>query len=499
MPCLRSSALLGALALLGACSDSSPRVPQGPAPPPLWESGARLRARTRDGGEGARQFVAWHDAELDVDCAFAAAEDGATRCLPLGTEYPNGFADAGCTVPLVLRYPDACGLPTSGYVSVPILAEPATCPADTLPPRTAVRSLEPAATPQTFYQGGPGECFETVPGDVTVFGLGPAIDPARFVAADVADVPQGDALVVRRRIAEDGSTQTIQVRDRARDAECLDWLAYYGSDYEDRCVAGTFTLSSSGLFLENHCTTPAEASYVDLPPGCDPPDHFLVFDYEPTCGAVGFAVRSIGAESQVTVYQDGGECLPVPPSGPDTKLLGHGEVIAPETFAPLARASVGTGRLTVKAWVDDAGRPILTTGYTFDDSEHGRECQVTRLGSTLRCVTDYAYFYGQFADPGCTEPIVGVHRPDADAACAVPPIASVMVPEDTCGTAMTMHALGATLPTPEMIYVRIGSGAEASCLPQPPDTASPGYTITYLRVADALDPGSYPEVVEVVE
>jgi hypothetical protein len=64
-----------------------------------YENGSRLHAVVRVAGE-ARSFATWHDTELDADCSFGLASDGATRCVPLAA-YSSNYSDADCKTPVV--------------------------------------------------------------------------------------------------------------------------------------------------------------------------------------------------------------------------------------------------------------------------------------------------------------------------------------------------------------------------------------------------------------
>lgn len=106
---------IAAATACGSDDDADPGPIPSPSSTPAYVSGSRLRARLDDGGEGATAFRAWHDTELDIDCAFQPATDGSTRCIPrdlLGLAY---YSDAGCTMPIVVA---DCG-PPAKYVSVP--------------------------------------------------------------------------------------------------------------------------------------------------------------------------------------------------------------------------------------------------------------------------------------------------------------------------------------------------------------------------------------------
>lgn len=70
-----------------------------------YTSGTRIKMRTLNTPDGARQYVGWHDTSYDVDCTFRLATDDATRCLPNDVAYHvNLYSDSGCTIPAVLAY-----------------------------------------------------------------------------------------------------------------------------------------------------------------------------------------------------------------------------------------------------------------------------------------------------------------------------------------------------------------------------------------------------------
>src|SRR5262245_27196823 len=70
--------------------------PVGPIAEAQAQSGSRLKARWIVGTDGSRQFLSWHDSQLNADCTFASASDGSLRCLPVGLQ-ESGFRDAECT------------------------------------------------------------------------------------------------------------------------------------------------------------------------------------------------------------------------------------------------------------------------------------------------------------------------------------------------------------------------------------------------------------------
>lgn len=85
----------------------------GAAPGGGFESGGRLKARTLVGSDGARSPAGWFDSALAVECQWGKSSDGQTRCLPSNFQVAAYYADAACTVPVLLT---SCGSPTHVYV-----------------------------------------------------------------------------------------------------------------------------------------------------------------------------------------------------------------------------------------------------------------------------------------------------------------------------------------------------------------------------------------------
>src|SRR5207248_3319025 len=77
----------------GALPDAAGGAIVGP-----WRSGTRLRARVKDGGDGARLFVGWWDQKLGLSCSFRMATDDKLRCLPDIESGPTYRAD-DCSMP----------------------------------------------------------------------------------------------------------------------------------------------------------------------------------------------------------------------------------------------------------------------------------------------------------------------------------------------------------------------------------------------------------------
>lgn len=84
-----------------------------------YENGIRLRAISMQALDGARQFIGWRDTELSVDCAFADAEFGLYRCLPITTGQAGFYATPQCTIPLVVLAVSCPPIPAVTYARTP--------------------------------------------------------------------------------------------------------------------------------------------------------------------------------------------------------------------------------------------------------------------------------------------------------------------------------------------------------------------------------------------
>ena len=145
-------------------------------------SGSRLKAKWYVGADGSKQFLGWHDSQLNTDCDFEVASDGATRCIPA---YPAGallatyFADAACSQPIAYLYP-GCATPT--YASQSASASCA------LKPVTQIFSIA-GVYGGTVYQGTSSSCTAvtatTILSLYTFYSIGTESPPSQFVQATV--------------------------------------------------------------------------------------------------------------------------------------------------------------------------------------------------------------------------------------------------------------------------------------------------------------------------
>jgi hypothetical protein len=164
----------------GSSSDGDPE--EGLTAPFLARSGERIKSRVLTTPDGAKQWSAWHDMALGVDCYFARAGDGATRCVPTGagTHVVPGseiyFADDACSVPLS-PFPLECDVDLTSYVVMNEVF-------DSCPYQVQVRVFD-GATEHTgsIYRYIGATCTLTTEQTYIFAALGPEIPPSTFQQA----------------------------------------------------------------------------------------------------------------------------------------------------------------------------------------------------------------------------------------------------------------------------------------------------------------------------
>ena len=177
-------------------------------PPPA--SGTRIKARTSvvttttQTSDGAMSVTrsesqTWFDTLRDEPCAFQAAGDGKTRCIPasLAVRDASGgsyFQDAGCAIPLgfaIRTVPASCGAtvlpapPAPKYVLTS--AAGATCGGQRI--RVLGAQLAPSAS--VYIRSG-ATCVPTTaqPAFYDYFAIGAEIPPTDFVESTTTIVTE---------------------------------------------------------------------------------------------------------------------------------------------------------------------------------------------------------------------------------------------------------------------------------------------------------------------
>jgi hypothetical protein len=117
----------------------------------------------------------WHDTERDVDCTFALASDGKTRCLPVAAKGSVFFTDDACKSTSIVAVPTE----TSCIGAARFVRTVST----TCPPTTSVYALasEPRDLPSASIVNGPDRCAKV--GGVIKAREATLVDPGQFVEA----------------------------------------------------------------------------------------------------------------------------------------------------------------------------------------------------------------------------------------------------------------------------------------------------------------------------
>jgi hypothetical protein len=152
------------------------------------QSGSRLKAKWYAGSDGSKQFVAWRDSQLNVDCSFQTSSDGSIRCFPstsVAIIQPNSFADSACSQPVSYVYATAgCPPPNPNYAQ-----DPGSCQRKLY---QAGSSLTTIYTNVTNYADGGVTCTASMPSPAAGFwfySVGAVVDPATFVLATIQTDP----------------------------------------------------------------------------------------------------------------------------------------------------------------------------------------------------------------------------------------------------------------------------------------------------------------------
>jgi hypothetical protein len=165
--------------VLGVLDGLADPVPVAAADPN--KSGSRLKARYYAGSDGSKQFIGWHDSQLNADCSFVDYSDGTKRCMPsVQGSVGTYFSDAGCAQPLILvQTGPGCTVPKYAAKSTPN-----SCPSS--PGTLTLYNVGPSFT-GTAFSGTASSCSKvttTLPG-YAAYSLGAEVPPSTLVAATV--------------------------------------------------------------------------------------------------------------------------------------------------------------------------------------------------------------------------------------------------------------------------------------------------------------------------
>lgn len=386
----------------------------------LWGSGSRLSAVYIDGGDGAAQFLRFHDSDLDVACNFAALDDGSTRCLPAPLLKVH-YADASCTTPVIVE--GACSEAVPELFSLDVDVQCGIL--DTVPRRDAY-ARGATLSPTTIYaMDALGNCSEDTGYDAQteVVYEATAADAALFAAATLERIEAGGGVGQVVATTEDGAFHVLSAYDVARDEDCdvkavgdqtlcLSTNLAYGQDLSNSATCDENDVARGGL--DEDCGEPQ--AIIKTTPGQD------------SCDAPTVTLHAVGDEvAAADVYTDAtGTCEAVADTTSRYYAIG-GEAM--EGVVPaLAEATVGTGRLTTTRWTSDDGAPVGQAMFTFEDTERGESCNFAVTADGNKCLPEFhALLTGatHFADDQCTQPLVGF----ASNACEIPSFVAFYTPQ----------------------------------------------------------------------
>lgn len=416
--------------LLGGCYVSAPLDDE-------VTSGSRLRRIVLRPASGEPVFVGWHDAELDADCWFQRAADGVLRCLPLGAAQGSYYLDEGCSQ-RAGRALEPCVESPFSYELVPS----GTCGSE--PARIEVFATEGEAIEvDRLYTLREGVCVASETPWPRV-RRATAIDPARFVAAEVIR-GEGGAIARDRLVAGDGARQEWRWRDTARDVLCQ----ATGSGDLDRvpCAPdGAWRVSPGGALCDERwasetCRPVPEIGYSLVRDGCNDivgTEIYTVHEAvpEPERAMVGRECRSAATGEVHRARRDDG------------------------AVPWLTREWRGTGRIQLATWVDDDGR-ALGAWIFYRDRELDTVCVPQWTADGIRCVPGApfpgvaAFPLDAFRDSGCTERATSGRNPGCEREFAFD-----FEPVETCPSALQLTAvyrLGARLETVYRIDATTGA------------------------------------------
>ncbi|MCA9663071.1 MAG: hypothetical protein KC486_32350 [Myxococcales bacterium] len=442
--------------------------------------GTRLKAIVWQPESGEPGFTGWHDSELDHECEFRELSDGALRCVPETFEAPAQFyADAACTQRVVaLTQVDEPPYPAYAWSS----ASPGTC--DDAAGIDIHATMGDVVSAVLYELDDVDGCVERQPDPIDHVLVGPAIDPATYVAAtDTLD--GGDARIRGvRRIADDGSWSYVGAEDtqlavatrHRRTADGLErWLPDDGVNYNAR------------FFADAACSEPVGGG----PVACAGPSQAYVNDRTPsTCGELR-TVYTGGDELTEVYEQVGGSCDPATIGDFHFYAVGAAIPDADFTEATLLTPGEGAGTVINRYWSAEGSDLRERAGF-IDTAHGGATCSVRDdPDGVRRCLPNAlidAPNFTFFTTADCTGPRIGLLP-----ACLgdVPPYGSLR--DESCAEECSEVYTWSTEIDPTVTPLYRDQGTGMGCQP----TNDLGDEYRYVEL-EPMDPVEWVSVTEVI-
>jgi hypothetical protein len=376
--------------------------PQAP-----YTSGSRLRAKWRVSADGARDFIAWHDSQLNVDCFWYPTSDGVTRCLPMGAPFTSAYADAACTqAAIVLNASDPCAAQLPAYAIT--YAPPSGCSGNW--GRVHARGAKVAQT--TYYFQGSSCTAQTVSAGDALYATTDVAN-VTFVGAKVDQVVSA-ATRLRGEfiVADDGTREMSHWFDSQFSWSCRQGNAVDG---QIRCIPDLRLGESTVEWADTMCTmhvAPLQGTFCD-DAGVGP----FIGRVEPLddsgCGShTGSRAFATGAAipDGSTIYNGIPPTSCNPTTAPYT-YYREGAEAPPSQFVATPLTPTGAGRLQLSAYTPAAadGRAFPRRA-TWRDTQLGTDCRFTTAADGVeRCVPVGIGIF--FSDSACTQPVAALNDP----------------------------------------------------------------------------------------
>ncbi len=366
---------------------------------PKSKSGSRLARLVYRGG-GAEVFATFVDtARDDTPCSFQLAEDGVERCLP--AEHGSvRYAESSCATPLHVA--------SAGTGAFGVLQSTACA---TLLEVWSLGAVQGEVT-AVWALDGQGECVSA-----GVLGAGAQARALldKLSAATSVGASRAHAGATRLResrlLAEDGAELADAVWDATFASHCALNTA---ADGALRCLP---EWQATGGFGKGSTCTPELARSHDA---CGATPRFAANSVSagPRNGWEIYAVTATTYDGPV--FQDiGDSCISFTGPGPFLQASR----VAPAELAEASRVHVGAGRIQRAAYRSAEGDVLAALGELqrglpderLFDSELGTSCQLEATDGKARCLPSDLSGSIDYADAGCTVPVVlglgvGEHR-----------------------------------------------------------------------------------------
>lgn len=323
-----------------------------------------------------------YDSQLETNCVYGEAVDGAIRCLPQHTNELY-FADVGCTEPLHNDNPFFCGTEWSRERSTGRIHRSTGVPATLTDGRVWLRDSN-------------GECRESFvqrQGDLFEAELVPSAD---FVEG-TTDELTANGMTVRYLDGEDGSRLIDTVVHATYGYDCA-------FDENGRCTPDRFDSRPRSIrYTDANCTDQVYGFFGDTPPAVTA----VRSDTTDVCAAT-YTFREVGAAVTQDLYTENssGDCVQSSSSS-RYNYFEPGPAVDVSSLPTATVENEGSGTLVARRYRDADGNP-LAPPHEFYDTSTDTTCTAfgTDDGGAVCVPTNYGFINdAYFLDASCADPL----------------------------------------------------------------------------------------------